>query len=161
GFGLDGSFSLLVGANALELELHAGLQFFGSTVLHVDGTAGIYYDALPGLVLDAALTLGGTTSSGDPIPFAVAGIFQASAQLSLSIDTRVGVGEIAVKNLDLQLLSVLTFTGDASISAGFDDLTGEQFFRVAGNFSADLFGLAKVSANGFFDSRGIFDVDLN
>ncbi|WP_422923846.1 PKD domain-containing protein [Singulisphaera sp. PoT] len=161
GFGLDGSFSLLVGADSLEMEIHAGLQFFDATALRVDGTAGIYYGANPGLVLNTALTLGGTTSSGAPIPFGVAGIFQASAQLSLSIDTRVGFGEIAIKNLDLRLLSVITLTGDASISAGFDPITGEQFFRVGGSFSADLFGLATVSASGFFDSRGLFDVDIN
>ncbi|WP_406694298.1 PKD domain-containing protein [Singulisphaera sp. Ch08] len=161
GFGLEGSFSLLVGAEALELEIHAGLQFFGASVLRVDGTAGIYYGANPGLVLDAALTLGGSTSSGDPVPFGVQGIFEASGQLSLSIDTRIGFGEIAIKDVELVLLSVVTFTGDASISGGFDPITGEQFFRVAGNFSADLFGLATVSAVGFFDSRGLFDLDLN
>ena len=81
GFGLEGSFSLLVGADALNLEIHAGLQFFGSTVLHVGGTADIYYGAEPGLVLDTALTLGDTTSTGDPVPFGVAGIFQASSSV--------------------------------------------------------------------------------
>lgn len=161
GFGLEGSFSLLVGAEALEMEIHAGLQFFGTSVLRVDGTAGIYYGATPGLVLDAALTLGGSTSSGDPVPFGVPGIFEASGQLSLSIDTRIGFGAIAIKDVELVLLSVVTFTGDASISGGFDPITGEQFFRVAGSFSADLFGLATVSATGFFDSRGLFDLDLN
>ncbi|MHC5543766.1 hypothetical protein ACYOEI_36530, partial [Singulisphaera rosea] len=161
GFALGGTFSLLVGADALRMEIHAGLQFFDASVLRVDGTAGIYYGANPGLVLDTALTAGGTAANGDPIPFGVSGIFTASAQLSLSIDTRRGFGEIALKDLQLQLLSVITLTGDASISGGFDPITNDPFFRVAGSFSADLFGLAKVNASGYFDSRGMFDVDLN
>src|SRR5262249_27205486 len=48
----------------------------------------------------------------------------------------------------------------ASITGNFG-ASGDQYLRVDGSFSADLFGLAKVNAKGYFDTRGFFDLDIN
>ncbi len=158
GFAVDGSFRLFAGAQAVGLDVDANLTLFDLNALSVTGSAAIYYGgpvAQRGLVINAAVTLGNGQTFGVP------GLFEVGGTLRLNVDTRPATvfAQVAITNLRVSLLDAIEFRGAASVVVGLDNTV--PFFRVAGSFSADLFGAFAVNAAGFFDSRGTFDIDLN
>lgn len=158
GFQLDGSYGLTVSSDELQMLFDAKLAVAGFPAATARGTARIVYSgSRPGLILNTALQVDGQNGI---IPFGAEDIFQLRGNLFLNIDTTRDFGQIAIRDLNLTLLNVINFEGEAAITAGFDVDTG-PFMRLAGNFRADLFNVLKVDASGFFDTRGAFDVDFD
>ncbi|MFO0937119.1 MAG: beta-propeller fold lactonase family protein [Gemmataceae bacterium] len=157
GLALNGSFGLFVSAESIELEVDASLKFFEIDALSVQGTAAIYYglseDSQNGFVLSAELSLGDNGSFGEP------GIFEIGGTLNLDIDTRPASSKVQIQLSDayVSILDALEVEGSALISYVGGT---EQYFRVEGSFSGNLFDVITIDMSGFFDSRGYFGLTL-
>ena len=151
GFFLDGAFGLSVGGEAIELTVDAGMEFFNTDGIGVTGTAAIYYGPNPGnvgYVFDAGLGVH---------TFGLAPIFELEGDLNLHVDTRPDTSSaiISATNLEAQLLNAIALEGSGSIAVSGDGL------RLSGNFGAELFDTFDVSASGYLDSSGAFDIHLD
>jgi hypothetical protein len=160
GFDLEGSFRMLVSSQALQLEVDAYVGFFDVEAAHATGTAAIYYNqpsGQNGLVLDAVLTVG----ESDKL-FGIPHVLEVGGTLRLYLDTRAASTQLEIQIADatVEVLEVLDLEGSASIAAGREG--GESFFTLAGAFEASLFDseIAGLSAEGSFDSRGTFSINV-
>ncbi len=156
---IHGTFKLLVGAQSLQMSMDGSLRVNGTDLLSISGDAAIYYgldSSHDGLVLDASATLGdGTTSIG------VKHIFSLGGSFTFHLDTRPASPrlEIAVDNAQVNILEVLIFDGSADIS--FKEVNGTPVFKVSGSFHGSFLGVFDVSASGWFQSDGQFDLNLS
>ena len=150
---VKGQFDLLAGAQSLQLNVNGSIIVNGNAILTVSGDAAIDYGlpgAQDGLVLDATAQLG----SGSPI--GVPHIFQLGGTFTFHLDTRPASPrlDVSVDNASVSILDALNFSGSADIS-----FQNNQF-TVSGSFSGSFLGGFNVSASGWFNSQGYFDLNL-
>ncbi len=157
---VDGSFQLMAGAQAINLDVDGKISFAGIPALSVTGSAAIYYGMASnqnGLVLHAGLTLGDGGTIGVP------GVFEIGGSLQLNVDTRPAsyLVQVQVNNASVKVLNAITFAGSANIIFAKDVSTQQPYFSVSANLSANFLNVMTVSAYGMFDSRGYIDLHLS
>ncbi|HVZ63437.1 MAG TPA: LEPR-XLL domain-containing protein, partial [Lacunisphaera sp.] len=162
---ITGTFKLSQGSGYLTIEIDANIDLAGLATVHLTGGAGIYSD-------DSSTS--GTNEGGIALrlvvavdSFGISGLFDASGTFTFELNTT-GVAHtisgatlphnsfhIAVSNLTLRFLSVLTITGnlDITYSGGV--------FRLDFSAGVDFFGLGSITADGFFDSDGNYSLHIH
>ena len=155
----DGRFVLTQGTGYLEIEIDASINLAGLVNLSVDGFAGIYEDN----PATAGVNEGGIVLSFDlHASFSLAGVFTAEGDFAFRLNTTgvakngIGAGDfrIAVTNLELSFLGLITVTGGLDITY----TNGTGVLKISFHASADFFGIGTVSLLGSADSSGKFDV---
>ncbi len=159
---LKGAFELTVTSTKIVVYINGQLSLFGIG-LGLRGFAAIYFDSSPGIALDLALSL--STPLSLPL-FSLSGNFEfrlntTSVQRTetfsdgTSISVAPHFAQVAVTNVSLNILG-LSFSGSLIIT-----LSG-SYFRIeipASNpLSVSLLGIVTLSAYGFIDSNGEFDI---
>jgi Ca2+-binding RTX toxin-like protein len=164
---LDGRFELTKGTGFLEIYIVASINLAGMVSLSVNGFAGIYSDnPSTTTVNEGGLVLSFDLSAN----FNLAGVFTAEGDFAFRLNTTdisrsvPGVGtiaanyfRIAVTNLELSFLGVITVTGGLDITY----TGGTGVLRIAFHASADFFGIGHVALSGTADSAGNYDVNFD
>ncbi len=150
---VKGQFDLLVGTQSLQLNVNGSIIVNGNAILTINGDAAIYFglpSAQDGLVLNASAQLG----NGSPI--GVKHIFELGGDFTFHLDTRPASPriDVSVSNASVSILDALNFSGSADISFQNNE------FTVSGSFSGSFLGVFNVSASGWFNSQGYFDLNL-
>ncbi len=154
---ITGTFKLLYTPTYLELEVHADFSLGGLATLHVGGSAGIYADGIA-IYFTTSLNFG---------LFGFSGIFDAGGDFVFALNTTAsdhftvpGRGtsayyfHVAVNNLNLKLLSVLSMSGSVDITYS----SGVFYVDVTAHM--DFFGIADIDGHAYFDSNGNYSIDL-
>ncbi|MFO0878227.1 MAG: hypothetical protein U0840_12825 [Gemmataceae bacterium] len=157
-FDLQGQFLLENQPDIIAVHIDAKFDAFGANLLTVNGDAAIVKTGATGFVANLAAQA--------QAPFALDGVFEMQANFLLQINTRTGNAQDAYDlglardsflvrfDGSLNLLSVLELSGSGFIEYKLG------VFRMQVAMQTSFFGLASLSASGFFSSEGEFDLYL-
>ncbi len=154
-FALHGRVELTFGASQLTATFDAGLNVFNAR-FNVNGSAGIYYGANPGLALRLQLSVG---SNNNTDPSLSAGMFSFRGTFTLELNTRsvasngvaASTARIAVSNFRL---SVLGFTLSGSVSIGVSGGIFSITVPASNPLTLNLWNFVVVKFSGSFRSNG-------
>ncbi len=158
-FKFRGYFELENKPDVIAVSLDASFNAFDALRLHAFGNFNIVKGPKPGLVMNVGATLEAGFLGFD-------GVFDMEATFQLLVNTRGngpmdqydlgvqrGLTRIAVSG-ELALFGALTMQG-----SGFIEVNN-GVFRMQVNMSTSFFGLANLSASGYFSSEGEVDLSL-
>jgi Ca2+-binding RTX toxin-like protein len=156
GMTLDGYFELAIKSSYIGFECAATMDIFNGEIFF-DATGKIYFDDHPGLVINA----GAGVTPGKPL--GVPDILSLSGDARVKLNTRniysdgmeARYARVALTDLSMNLLNVLEFDGQASIT-----VTDDMWRLALDNIHADLFGLATIDANGWIQNDGQYSLSL-
>ena len=157
-FKLQGEFQLENKPDVIAVRVDAKFDAFGSSLLYVNGNANIVKGANAGFVCNLV------ASARSPVEYP--GVFELNANFVLQINSRSGGGRDAydlglarssfLVSFDgkLNLLSALELEGSGLIEYKYG------VFRMDVSMRTSFYGVADLSASGFFSSEGEFQLDL-